>query len=219
MVGLGAGRFPLIPGLKSVRGIFRVYLQQAHPYLRIYVSPVNIDPEDPALPISTPRAYSRTLAGALGPFYTQGIAEETSAFRAGILSKAEFLTQSRKVLADSLRMFRYELDRFQDGLLFYYFSSVDQNAHMLWGRYDGDLLEIYRDVDRAIGEAMRKAGTDTAVDGHLRPRLRALRPRRAPEYLPHARRLSHARRSGQYRRRGAVRSCGLDARRWPTRSA
>jgi predicted AlkP superfamily phosphohydrolase/phosphomutase len=156
-------QYSLIPHISSVRGIFRVYLQQVHPYLRIYVSPVNIDPEDPALPISTPRDYSRSLAGAVGPFYTQGIAEETSAFRAGILSKAEFLVQSRKVLSDNLKMFRYELDRFQDGLFFYYFSSVDQNSHMLWGRYDTDLLGIYRDVDRAIGLAVAKAGTDTPL--------------------------------------------------------
>jgi len=155
--------YSLIPHVNSVRGIFRVYLQQVHPYLRIYVSPVNIDPEDPALPISTPRDYSRNLATAVGPFYTQGIAEETSAFRAGILSKSEFLVQSRKVLTDNLKMFRFELDRFQDGLFFYYFSSVDQNSHMLWGRYDSDLLEIYRDVDRAIGQAVAKAGTDTPL--------------------------------------------------------
>ena len=51
--------FRLLPGVKSASGIFRVYLQQVHPYLRIYVSPVNIDPEDPALPISTPPAYSK----------------------------------------------------------------------------------------------------------------------------------------------------------------
>jgi predicted AlkP superfamily phosphohydrolase/phosphomutase len=156
-------RFRLMPGVKSASGILRVYLQQAHPYLRIYVSPVNIDPEDPALPISTPPAYSRHLAESLGPFYTQGIAEETSAFRAGLFSRQEFLTQSHKVLADSLRMFRYELDRYQGGLLFYYFSSVDQNAHMLWGRYEADLLEIYRGVDSAIGDAMAKAGNDTTL--------------------------------------------------------
>jgi predicted AlkP superfamily phosphohydrolase/phosphomutase len=122
---------------------------------------VNIDPEEPALPISTPAGHSRNLAESLGPFYTQGIAEETSAFRAGIFSREEFLIQSKKVLADSLRMFRHELDRYQGGLLFYYFSSVDQNSHMLWGRYDSDLLEIYRAVDGAIGEAMAKAGNDT----------------------------------------------------------
>jgi len=155
--------FRLLPGVKNATGILRVYLQRVHPYLRIYVSPVNLDPEDPALPISTPADYSRRLAEAVGPYYTQGIAEETSAFRAGIFSRAEFLAQSRKVLADSLRMFRYELDRYQGGLLFYYFSSVDQNSHMLWGRYDADLLEIYRAVDTAIGEAMAKAGSDTSL--------------------------------------------------------
>jgi predicted AlkP superfamily phosphohydrolase/phosphomutase len=156
-------KFPFIPGLRSVSGIIRIYLQQAHPYLRVYCSPVNLDPEDPALPISTPGTYSRQLAQTLGPYYTQGIAEETSAFRAGLLSKEEFLEQSHRVLADSLRMFRYELDRFRGGLLFYYFSSVDQNAHMLWGKYDSDLLEVYRAVDTAVGEAMRQAGRDTAL--------------------------------------------------------
>jgi len=155
--------FPLIPGLKSAAGIFRLYLKQVHPNLSIYVSPVNIDPQDPALPISTPAPYSRQLADSLGPYYTQGIAEDTSAYRAGVLSKDEFLMQSKRVLADSLRMFRYELDRFSGGLLFYYFSSVDQNAHMLWGRYDDDLLEIYKAMDQAIGEAMLKAGADTRL--------------------------------------------------------
>lgn len=155
--------FRLIPGLKSAAGIFRIYLQQAHPSLRVYVSPVNIDPESPELPISTPSSYSRTLAGAVGPFYTQGIAEDTSAYRHGILNRAEFLEQSHKVLADSLRMFRYELSQYTSGLLFYYFSSVDQNSHMLWGKHDNELLEIYRGVDQAIGEAMKKAGPDTTL--------------------------------------------------------
>jgi hypothetical protein len=155
--------FPLIRGLKSASGIFRVYLKQVHPNLSVYVSPVNLDPRDPALPISTPASYSRQLADSLGAFYTQGIAEDTAAYRAGVLSKDEFLEQSRRVLSDSLRMFRYELDRFSNGLLFYYFSSVDQNSHMLWGKYEADLLPIYQAVDTAIGEAMQKAGTTTKL--------------------------------------------------------
>ena len=155
--------FSLVPGLKSVTGIFRIYLQQVHPYLRIYVGPVNIDPSDPVLPISTPPSYSGTLSANLGPFYTQGIAEETSAFRAGIFSKDEFLSQSHKVLADSLRMFRYELGRFTSGVLFYYFSSIDQNSHMLWGKYEEDLLDIYRQVDGAVGEAMALPDTELLI--------------------------------------------------------
>jgi predicted AlkP superfamily phosphohydrolase/phosphomutase len=150
-------RFQLVPGLKSVSGMFRVYLKQAHPRLEVYVSPVNIDPQDPALPISTPDSYSDQLAASIGPFYTQGISEDTSAYRAGVLSKDEYLAQSRTVLAETFRMFRYELDRFQSGLLFFYFSTLDQNSHMLWGRFDGDLLAFYQAVDQAIGEAMQKA--------------------------------------------------------------
>ena len=154
---------------KGAAGIFRVYLQQVHPFLRVYVSPVNIDPENPALPISTPGDFSRGLSQKLGPFYTQGIAEETAAYRAGLLSRAEFLQQSHKILSDSLRMFHYQLERFKDGLFFYYFSSVDQNAHMLWAKHDDELLEIYKGVDTAIGEAMRAAengGTLVVMSDH-----------------------------------------------------
>jgi predicted AlkP superfamily phosphohydrolase/phosphomutase len=34
---------------------------------------------------------------------------------------------------------------------------------MLWGRYDDDLLDIYRAVDSAIGQAIAKAGTGTPL--------------------------------------------------------
>jgi predicted AlkP superfamily phosphohydrolase/phosphomutase len=155
--------FRLIPMFKTAAGMVRIYLQQVHPHLRIYVSSVNIDPESPELPISTPSSFSRTLSTAVGRFYTQGIPEETGAYRAGLFTRAEFLVQSRQILADSLRLFRHELGAFSEGLLFYYFSSVDQNSHMLWGKDMEDLLDIYRGVDQAVGEAMAKAGNDTTL--------------------------------------------------------
>jgi len=156
-------RFPLIRGLAGAEGIVRVYLQKVRPHLRVYVTPINLDPSAPQFPISTPESYSRELAEELGPFYTQGIAEDTAVLKAGVFDRAEFLVQSRQVLADSLRAFRHELDRFHDGLLFFYFSSVDQNAHILWGKHEDELLEIYRAVDQAVGWAMEKAGGSTVV--------------------------------------------------------
>src|SRR5262249_16501379 len=113
-------------------------------------------------PISTPATFSRTLSEAVGPFYTEGIAEETGAFRAGLFSKDEFLMQSHHILSDSLRLFHRELDRYQGGLLFYYFSSPDHNAHMLWGKYDSDLLDVYKAIDGAVGDAMKKASASGA---------------------------------------------------------
>jgi hypothetical protein len=77
--------------------MFRVYVKELHPRLALYVTPINIDPRAPELPISAPASFSRAVAGAIGPFYTQGIAEDTSAYRAGVFTLDEFLRQSALV--------------------------------------------------------------------------------------------------------------------------
>jgi predicted AlkP superfamily phosphohydrolase/phosphomutase len=148
--------FPLLGWLAGARGMFRVYAKEFHPRLALYVSPLNIDPRAPELPISAPASYSRAVAGAIGEFYTQGIAEDTSAYRAGVLDLDEFLRQIRLVRDDEMKLLGYSLDHFRDGLLFFYFSSIDQGSHMLWGKHDAELLEIYRAVDGAIGEVARR---------------------------------------------------------------
>jgi predicted AlkP superfamily phosphohydrolase/phosphomutase len=155
--------FPLIPGVKSVRGMFRVYAKQFHPVLQLYVSPVNLDPSAPALPLSTPESYSRHMAGAIGPFYTQGIAEDTAVYRAGYFDLQEYLCQSRLVAGEQFAMLQQAMREYQGGLLFFYFSTLDQNSHMLWGKHEDTLLESYRSVDRAIGWAMAHAGSATIL--------------------------------------------------------
>src|SRR6476660_4832283 len=47
-------QFQLIPFIGNVKGLCRFYIKQAHPRFELYVSPINIDPADPALPLSTP---------------------------------------------------------------------------------------------------------------------------------------------------------------------
>lgn len=148
--------FPLLGWLAGARGMFRVYAKELHPRFAMYVTPVNIDPRSPDLPISAPASYSRTVARDIGPFYTQGIAEDTSAFRQGVFTIEEFERQSGLVQADELKLLRYSLAHFRDGLLFFYFSSIDQNSHMLWGKHEPELLEVYRAVDGSIGEVMRR---------------------------------------------------------------
>lgn len=148
--------FPLVPYLASVRGMVRVFAKQLHPRFEVYVSPINVDPASPDLPISTPSSFSRDISRRIGRFYTLGIPEDTSAMRQGIFDLPEFLSQSRLVLDDERRLLDYSLDRFRDGLLFFYFSSVDQNSHMLWGQHDAELLKVYRAVDAAVGEVLRR---------------------------------------------------------------
>ncbi len=156
-------RFPLIPGLESAAGMFRVYAKSFHPRLGVYVSPVNIDPGEPELPISTPDSYSRELAAAVGPFYTQGIGEDTAALREGVFTLEEYVRQSRMVSAEHLRLLDHEMDRFREGMLFFHFFGIDQDSHVLWGKHEDKLLETYRLVDAALGGVMKKAGDATLI--------------------------------------------------------
>jgi hypothetical protein len=144
--------FPLMPYLASVHGMVRVFAKELRPGFAVYVSPVNVDPARPALPVSEPESFAR----GLGRFYTQGIGEDTAALRNGVFTMAEFLVQSRMVLRDEQRLLREALGEYRDGFLFFYFSAVDQNSHILWGRNDAELLTFYRAVDDSVGEVRRR---------------------------------------------------------------
>lgn len=148
--------FPLLPYVVSVQGMFRVFAKQLHPRFELYISPVNVDPGDAALPISTPASYARDVKASVGRWSTLGIPEDTSALRQGVFDLPEFLSQSHLVLDDERRLLDDSLRRFDGGLLFFYFSAVDQNSHMLWGKHESELLSVYRAVDASIGEVMRR---------------------------------------------------------------
>jgi hypothetical protein len=156
-------RYPLVPHLAGVSGMFRIYAAELQPGFRIYRSPLNADPANPSLPLSTPASFSRDLANHAGPFYTQGIEEDTSALRQGALNLPEYLEQSRLVSASHRKLLHDCLDRFKSGFLFFYFSEVDQNSHVLWGRHEPELLATYQTVDRAIGEVLERAAGATVI--------------------------------------------------------
>ena len=149
--------FPLIRHLASVRGMFRVFAKQLHPRFELYISPINIDPESPALPVAAPSSFGRDIVRQSGRYYTMGIPEDTSALRQGVFTLPQFLAQTRLVFEDERRLLGYSLHHFGQGLLFFYFSAIDQNSHMLWGRHEPELLEVYRAVDGCVGEVMREA--------------------------------------------------------------
>jgi predicted AlkP superfamily phosphohydrolase/phosphomutase len=169
--------FPLLGKLKSVSGIFRMYLQSTDP-LGLYVTPLNIDPAHPALPLSTPESFAPHVCELEGPFYTQGIPEDTKALESGIFSDDDFLEQANLVLEERLQHFRLMLDEWEEGFLFFYFSSSDQVTHMVWRCFDEThpgydpyapaahrhvVEHVYARLDSALGAALEVAGPDTPV--------------------------------------------------------
>ncbi len=170
--------FPMLPHLKDVAGTCRFFLKEVHPKFKLYVSPVNIDPSEPALPISTPADFSRSLVRDLGLFYTQGIAEDTKALSAGVLDEQDYLQQAMFVLEENVRAYQYLLKQFTRGLLFFYFSSIDLNSHMYWramdprhplyspelGKQFGKTIEdLYARMDAILGTAMEHADKETTL--------------------------------------------------------
>lgn len=166
--------FDMIP-TQGLRAEVRFYLKQLDPYFALYVSPANIDPLAPALPISTPDDYAAELAQATGRFYSQGMPEDTKGLKTGVLTPAEFLQQAHIAGEENRQQFRYVLDRFRGGLLFYYFGNVDQVAHMMWRpmdpqhpayRPDQDkqyahvVEELYVGLDRIVGETLDRLRPD-----------------------------------------------------------
>ncbi|MFQ6082154.1 MAG: alkaline phosphatase family protein [Candidatus Aminicenantia bacterium] len=170
-------KFNMIP-TQSVSGICQFYLKEVHPHFKLYVTPINIDPSDPALPISTPESYSKELYEKFGYFWTKGLPADTKALDHGVLDESEFLAQDDIVLQERLKIFDYELSRFDSGLLFYYVSSTDQRQHMFWRLIDknhpsydpklaaefGDTIEkIYIEMDRVLAKTFKKIDKNTIL--------------------------------------------------------
>jgi predicted AlkP superfamily phosphohydrolase/phosphomutase len=171
--------FDVAPFLPSVSGIVRFLLKQAHPDFMLYVSPVNLDPMAPAMPISTPDSYAAELADAIGDdYYTQGMPEDAQALKQGYLDTAEFLQQARFAADDIWNQYAYVLDNYEEGLLFYYVGNLDQTSHMMWRAMDPNhpaydavrdapyrhtIENLYMEADKWVGITLERMPEDTLL--------------------------------------------------------
>ena len=168
--------FDAIPYVFSFSAVGRFYLQEVRPDFKLYVTPLQINPEDPHAPISNPASWSTDLHDELGPFYTQELPEDTKAFSEGVFSGREFWDQSQFVFSERRRALDYFVDTFEEGLLFFYFSSVDQGSHMLYHYADTEhpmhepdellrngIRTLYEEMDEALGRVLEVVDDDTTL--------------------------------------------------------
>lgn len=159
-------RAPL--GIK-VRGVARFLLTETQPSLSIYMTPINIDPDNPALPISHPSYYSAYLAKLLGVFSTLGMAEDTWALNEHAIDEAAFLQQAYLTYDEREAMFFSTLDRTNRGVVACVFDTTDRVQHMFFrhmrrdGPYRGVIEDLYRRVDDLVGKTLRYVDRDTAL--------------------------------------------------------
>lgn len=167
------------PGLDaSIRAICRFYLQEVAPNFRLYVSPINVDPSDPALRISEPKAFVKRISNQLGLFYTTGFQEDYKALSNKVFTDGEYAAQTDYVLQERLNLLEYSMKHYDDGLLFFYFSSTDLKAHMFWWdsnekhpsrsadqakEYFNHIKKLYQKMDAVLGEILKKYGDKATI--------------------------------------------------------
>jgi len=170
-------RFDMIPMLSGVTGIARFYLKEAHPYLRLYVTPINIDPREQAMPVTYPSEVGSEIASEIGPFWTKGLPSDTKALDYRILEDEGYVGQAELILKERLALFDYEWSRYRSGLFYFYVSSTDQDAHMLWRnmddthpmhgasdvRFAGYLTHLYEQMDSLVGKVLPAVDDNTLL--------------------------------------------------------
>jgi predicted AlkP superfamily phosphohydrolase/phosphomutase len=150
----------------SVHGIARFLLTETAPECSLYVTPIQIDPENPALPISQPSYYAIYLSKLLGSFATLGMAEDTWALNEGAIDEEAFLQQAEMIKREREAMFFSALDHTRRGVVACVFDTTDRVQHMFYRNLDagdGHVIEaLYRDMDRLVGETWKHVDSETA---------------------------------------------------------
>jgi predicted AlkP superfamily phosphohydrolase/phosphomutase len=176
-------KFPITPFL-SVHATCRFYVLQVSPDLRIYMSPLNLDPESPALPISSPASYTAELVRKHGPIKTLGWWHDTWALNEEKIDEGLFLDDSFRTMQTQADITLEELRNDPPSLLVSVFLATDHISHMFFRlidpthprydaelaeKYGGAILESYKRMDRIVGEverAMKPGGTLIIVSDH-----------------------------------------------------
>ncbi len=167
-------RITFRPGLWiKIRSICRFYINQLEPHFEMYVTPLNIDPEKPALPISHPFIYSVYLSKLLGSYITLGEANDTWALNEGILSEEAFLKLSYFNHQEWENMLFNAMKKTKKGVVVSWFETTDSLQHMFYRYLDEKhparhtdqakmgpevIEELYTKMDGLVGKVGEKLG-------------------------------------------------------------
>lgn len=161
---------------KKMKGIMKFYLVSAGPELKLYMSPINFDPRDPAFEIAQPLSYAKELSDKIGLYHTQGMPTDTWALNEGRLTEKPFIEHLNDILSEKRKMLEYELGKVDHGILYSYFDTSDTVQHMFWRctdpknplykddkEHEGTIRSWYVKMDEILGEVMSKMKPDDTL--------------------------------------------------------
>ena len=172
-------KFKAGAGIK-VHGICKFLLIESDPQFSLYVTPLNLDPAKPAMPVSSPRVYSTYLAKRQGPFATLGLAEDSWALNEGFIDDEAFIAQCVQYDAEREAMFFDALEKNPRGLVVCVFDGTDRIQHTFWREMDPEhpanaaaeissvgktnaIEELYQRMDSLVGKTLDHISDDTVL--------------------------------------------------------
>ncbi|MCH7549863.1 MAG: alkaline phosphatase family protein, partial [Candidatus Krumholzibacteriota bacterium] len=169
--------FRAAPGV-TLCGIVRFYTTSVDGPVGLYMTPIHIDPEKPAMPITHPPYFSTYLAKLIGPHATLGLAEDTWAMNERVLDEKAWLEQAYAIHEERKAMWFHSLEQLREGMVVCVFDITDRLQHMFFRYLDDDhpanrdkdttefkdtIEEMYRRMDELVGETMAYVDKDTAL--------------------------------------------------------
>ena len=167
----------LIPD-EHISGICRFFLREVYPTFQLYVTPINIDPSEPAARINEPEGFSKKIAPRMGRFYTTRFQEDYTARIFNVFTDEEYAHQAEMVLQQRLELLEYAMEHYREGVLFFYFSSTDLQSHIFWWDYLGKhparsqsrtieyrkhIRELYKRMDEVLGDILKRYSDEAVI--------------------------------------------------------
>jgi len=189
---LAGKKYPLAPGKftewihlsfqsvmgQKVSGIVRFRVMETTPHFNLYMTPINFDPESPAMPISEPGFFAQYLARLNGPYATLGLAEDTWALNEDILDEEAFLDLAYDIQVEREAMWFNSLKKNKSGFNTVVFDATDRIQHMFFRHLSDShpankgkdnechrdaVLDIYRRMDKVLGDTMSYVDDKTVL--------------------------------------------------------
>jgi predicted AlkP superfamily phosphohydrolase/phosphomutase len=162
----------------SVQGVCRFMLLSTEPEFNLYVTPIHIDPENPAMAIGYPKVYPIYLAKRQGRYATLGLAEDTWGLSEEVLEDQHFLQQCSDIDIEREEMFFDGLEKCPEGFCVCVFDGTDRMQHMFWRYLDEShparppqvpaafttaIEDLYGRMDALVGRTMTRCDREDTL--------------------------------------------------------
>jgi predicted AlkP superfamily phosphohydrolase/phosphomutase len=166
--------------LIKVHGVGKFRVLSVSPELRLYLSPIQFDPErlPPGLAVTTPGSFVGQLTGRFGLFKTIGWMIDTWSLTDGTSDEQVFLEDVQATVGKDREILRGLLADDNWDVLVHYFEFTDRVQHMMFRfldpkhplytaegakRWGPSIEQAYEQMDAIVGEVMRTMPKDAAL--------------------------------------------------------